>query len=296
MSPVDSGATAPAASNGLRQPQRRHSLLRRATFAAIAYGSAALGGRALYRRGWLATGRFRVREEVVRVPGLPAGLAGFRIAQLSDLHAGPFLGAGDLAEVAAAVRALGPDLAVVTGDLITSRWSEALHVLDDLAALGARHGTLAVFGNHDYRGRREGEIAAAFAARGVVFLRDACHRIDTGEGWLGVVGLEDLEEARELDLERARAGLEPGDVELVLCHNPSGAPALARPGCCAVLSGHTHGGQVRFLSGLGPPHPGLRVRLGPTTLIVNRGLGVVGFPWRVGAPTEIVLVRLEPGR
>jgi predicted MPP superfamily phosphohydrolase len=62
-----------------------------------------------------------------------------------------------------------------------------------------------------------------------------------------------------------------------------------------VLSGHTHGGQVRFLSGLGPPHPGLRVRLGPTTLIVNRGLGVVGFPWRVGAPTEIVLVRLEPG-
>jgi predicted MPP superfamily phosphohydrolase len=295
MSPVDSGPAARAAGPGLRQPQRRHSLLRRATFAAIAHGSAALGGRAVYRRAWLAAGRFRVREEVVRVPGLPAGLVGFRIAQLSDLHAGPFLGAGDLAQVAAAVRALAPDLAVITGDLITSRWSQALQLLDDLAALGARHGTLAVFGNHDYRERREGEIAAAYAARGVVFLRDACHRIDTGDGVLGVVGLEDLEEARELDLERARAGLEPGDVELVLCHNPSGAAALARPGCCAVLSGHTHGGQVRFLSGLGPPHPGLRVRLGPTTLIVNRGLGVVGFPWRVGAPTEIVLVRLEPG-
>lgn len=284
-----------AASPGLRQPHRRHSRARRAFFAAIAHGSAALGGRALYRRGWLAAGRFRVREEVVRVPGLPGGLDGFRIAQLSDLHAGPFLGAGDLAEVAAAVRALEPDLAVITGDLITSRCGEALSLRDELGALGARHGTLAVFGNHDYRERREGEIEAAYAERGVVFLRDACRRIDTGDGVLAVVGLEDLEEARELDLERARAGLEPGDVELVLCHNPAGAPALARPGCCAVLSGHTHGGQLSFLAGLGPPHPGLRVRLGPTTLIVNRGLGVVGFPWRVGAPTEVVLVRLERG-
>ena len=278
----------------LRQPPRRHGRLRRWAVETVARTAAALGGRAVYRRRWLGPGRFALREERLEVPGLPGGLHGFRIAHLSDLHAGHFMRAGDLAAVVEAVRALEVDLVVFTGDLITDHWSEALAVLDDLAGLRARHGVLAVFGNHDYRGRQEGRIAAAYAARGIEFLRNESRRIDTGDGVLAVVGVEDLEEARRLDLAAARAGLGPEDVELVLCHNPGGAPALARPGCCAVLAGHTHGGQVDFLPGVGPPHPGLRLRLGETTLIVNRGLGVIGFPWRFGAPTEIVLVSLEP--
>jgi len=277
----------------LRQPQRRHGRLRRTAVKLAARAAAALGGRALYRRRWLGPGRFRVREEVLWVADLSEGLVGFRIAHLSDLHGGPFLGAGDLAAVARTVRELAVDLAVLTGDLITDHWSDALELIPDLAELGARHGMLAVFGNHDYRGRQEGRIAAALAERGIETLRNACRRIDTGRGVLAVVGVEDLEEGRELDLERARASVRPGDVELVLCHHPAGGLALARRGCCAVLSGHTHGGQVRFLGRLGPPHPGLRIALGETALIVNRGLGVIGFPWRSGAPTEIVLVRLE---
>jgi predicted MPP superfamily phosphohydrolase len=43
---------------------------------------------------------------------------------------------------------------------------------------------------------------------------------------------------------------------------------------------------------LGPKHPGVRVQLGPTVLVVSRGLGVVGIPWRVGAPSEVVVTRL----
>lgn len=277
----------------LRQPHRRHSRLRRRVFELSARATAALGGRALYRRSFLARGRFRVREERVVVPDLPHGLVGFRIAQLSDLHGGPFLRAGDLDDVVAEVDRLEPDLAVITGDWITDHWSEALPLVHDLGRLRARHGTFAVFGNHDYRERAEARIAEAARAAGIEHLRDSCRRIDTGRGVLAVVGLEDLEEARALDPAAARRGVRAGDVELVLCHNPSGAPALARPGCCCVLSGHTHGSQVRWLQHLGPPHPGLRVDFGPTALIVSRGLGVVGFPWRWGAPAEIVLVRLE---
>jgi hypothetical protein len=149
-----------------------------------------------------------------------------------------------------------------------------------------------VFGNHDYRDRLEGRIAEAYAARGVHFLRNAGAR-PLGDA-LVVTGIEDLEEARELDVAAARALLEPGDVELCLCHNPRGARVLARPGCVAVLSGHTHGMQVDlpFVRRLGPDHPGQRVELGPTTLIVSAGLGVVGAPWRVGAPAEVVLLEL----
>jgi predicted MPP superfamily phosphohydrolase len=260
-----------------------------------ARSASALGGRALYRRRWLRPGRFLVREERVRVPGLPSGLDGFTIVQLSDVHAGPFLGPGDLAAVVDRANELAPDLIAFTGDLITDRSSEGLAVLPDLGRLRASRGVFGVFGNHDYKGRREGELAAAAAALGIRFLRNECLRIDTGAGVLALVGVEDIEEARELDLEAARRDVRAGDVEVVLCHNPAGAPALARAGCVAILSGHTHGGQVAFVPTFGPPHVGLRLGLGPTTLIVSRGLGVIGLPLRIGAPSELVRVRLEAG-
>jgi predicted MPP superfamily phosphohydrolase len=61
-----------------------------------------------------------------------------------------------------------------------------------------------------------------------------------------------------------------------------------------VLSGHTHGTQIDapFLRRFGPAHPGLRVALGATTLLVTRGLGVVGVPLRFGAEAEVLLVTL----
>jgi predicted MPP superfamily phosphohydrolase len=221
---------------------------------------------------------------------LPRALQGLRCVQLSDLHAGPCLGPGDLSDVVDSVNALEADFVFLTGDLISTAWTEALEILDDLARIRARVAALGVFGNHDYHGRNEGRIAEAYAQRGIRFLRNECARFELGGAGVAVVGLEDLEEAKAVDLERARRGVLPGDLELVLCHNPLGALRLARPGCAAVFSGHTHGGQLSLpvLWRFGPGHPGLRVRLGPTTLIVSRGLGTVGLPFRLGAPTDFV--------
>jgi hypothetical protein len=279
----------------LRQARRHHRLARRTAVKALMRTASALGGRAFYRKHWLSAGAFGQREELVPVAQLAPGLCGFKIVHLSDLHAGPFLGEGDLRDVVDATNALEPDVVVFTGDLITDHWSEALCVLPDLARLEARHGVFAVFGNHDYRGRREGQIATAYAEHGIRFLRNEHVRIDTGDGVLAVVGIEDLEEAREVDLAAARRGLFGDELELVLCHNPAGAPALAESGCRVILAGHTHGGQVANVATHGPPHPGVRLELGATTLIVSRGLGVIGFPLRVGAPSEIVVVRLVEG-
>lgn len=288
-------STVPEGFPELRAPVRRHSDLRIAVFRGIMKACAGLGGRAFYRRTRLRAGRFRIREERLRVAALPGGLDGLRIAQLSDLHGGPFLSGGDLRWVVEALNELRVDLVVITGDWITSSWREALPLMEDLEGLEAPLGCFGVFGNHDYRGREEQRIADAARSVGVKILRNECVRLDTGEGVLGLVGLEDLEESKRVDVEAARRDLREGDVEVVLCHHPLGGPALARPGCVAVLSGHTHGRQVDLpgLRGMGPPHPGLRIELGVTTLIVNRGLGVVGIPLRVGAPSEIVVVRLE---
>jgi predicted MPP superfamily phosphohydrolase len=284
----------------VRVAPRRFSRARLVAFRAIERACALLGGRALYRARHLAPGRFLVREELVRVPGLPRALDGFRVAQLSDLHGGGFLGAGDLRHVVAAVNALKPDAVALTGDYVTHSIEESFPLVDDLAELRARHGVWAVFGNHDYKARREGELVARLAERGVRFLRNECARVevdggDSGRAIVAFTGLEDLEEGKRVDLAAARAGLRPGDLELCLCHNPAGARWLAREGCVAILAGHTHGTQVDwpFLRTLGPKHPGTRLRLGPTTLLVSRGLGVVGVPLRVGAPAEVVLLRLE---
>ena len=281
----------------VRVPPRRHTRLRLSIFRAVETLARWCGGRAFYRTAYLAPGRFRVREELVLVRDLAPDLAGVRIAQISDLHAGPFLSRGDLAHVVAAVNALAPDVCAITGDLITHHWTESLLVLDELAQLRARHGVFAVFGNHDYKDRLEGRIVDAYAARGLRILRNESVRIPLAGGALALVGLEDLEEARVVDLELARRAIEPGDLEIVLCHNPLQARRIARARCACILSGHTHGTQIDlpWLRRLGPEHPGSRLLVGETVLIVNGGLGVVGVPLRVGSPPEIVLVRLGAG-
>jgi uncharacterized protein len=283
--------------SALRTEVRRHSEGFLAFAGVVERLCAWLGGGWLYRRRFLTKQRLSVRRERVEVRGLPRGLEGLRIAQLSDLHAGRFLRAGDLRGVVEAVNAESPDLCVLTGDYISHHWSDATALTADLAELRTRFGTLAVFGNHDYRDRAEGRIAEAWEQAGVSFLRNAARRFDTGEGVLAMTGLEDLEEAKHIDLESARASLEPGDVEVLLCHNPSAAARMAREGCVAILSGHTHGVQVDLpiLRRFGPPHPGLRIEYGSTTSIISRGLGAVAIPLRWGSPAEVVLVELVGG-
>ncbi|MBM3986878.1 MAG: metallophosphoesterase [Planctomycetes bacterium] len=282
----------------LRVAPRRQSLARRAAVRACEALAVACGGRSWFRARHLRPPGLLVRRERVSHPSLPEALIGFRVVQLSDLHAGPFVRAGDLRAVVELANALQPDCIAITGDLITHRAEDAELVRADLAQLRAREGVFGVFGNHDYRGRREGEIAQRFRADGVRFLRNEGVRIERGDAAVCVVGVEDLEEAREIDLERARACVRPGDFEIALCHNPRGALAFVRPCCLAVLCGHSHGTQLDlpWLRRAGPPHPGLRVHSGSTAILVSRGLGSIGLPLRIGAPTELVVLELERGR
>lgn len=279
----------------LRQPVRRLSLGRRRTFELFQLMTRALGGRRFYRWRHLSPGGFRVRHERVALPPEMSEWAGFRIVQFSDLHAGPFLGAGDLAHVVDASNALEPDLVAITGDLLSEVPEEAFELIGDLSRLRARDGVWGVFGNHDYRQRREGEIAARYAAEaGVRFLRDEHVLLERGGQALALVGLEDLEEARVSDYGRAVEGLDPATRRIVLCHHPAAGAALAGPDVLAVLSGHTHGHQIDLplVRRLAPPHPGDRRDLGSTVALTSRGLGALGVPLRLRSPAELVLLEL----
>jgi predicted MPP superfamily phosphohydrolase len=278
-----------------RVAPRRHSSLRRALFRGVEHAARLCGGRAFYRWRHLGRGRLLEREECVRVPELDPVWHGLTIAQLSDLHAGPFLGRGDLSHVVDCVRARRVDLLAVTGDFLTHGVEDSLLVLDELAAMPAPLGRFAVLGNHDYRGRREAELVAACAARGIRVLIDESLPLERGAARLWIRGLGDLEEARTLDPRAGAQAIPEGDADILLAHHPRAGRSCLRPRTRLVLSGHTHGMQLDLpiLRRLGPAHPGLRYRSGPALVVVSRGLGVIGFPLRVGAPAEVVFLRLE---
>lgn len=241
-----------------------------------------------------------VRRQVVPIAGLPPEFHGFTIAHLSDFHAGPFLDAATAAPVLAKVRAAKPDLLALTGDFLTHVADEGVALAAAFADHGAKDGGVLVFGNHDYRHRREAEIARAFATHGIVALRNAQRVIERGRKRLVLAGIEDVEEGKYADLDAALAGRRADDITILLAHHPDVALDVTQRGVHLVLSGHTHGGQIVLLGrsvlgrSLRSRFPVGLTRLGDTSLHVTRGVGVLILPLRVNADPEIALLELVP--
>jgi predicted MPP superfamily phosphohydrolase len=286
----------------LRRTPRRFSDEAIAAFRAARWLTTSVWpGRRAYAR-WLRRGGLQGVRVDVPVPGLPAPLHGLRLVQISDLHGGVFLDEASLEPAVALVRSFEPHLLVITGDFVT-RFADDVHALGGVfARLHAPLGKLAVFGNHDYRGRREGEIAAALRRQGVTVLRNASVALRHGGALLRIAGLEDLEESYGADLEAAVAGWdgEPA-ARVLLCHHPDVVEDLPPGLFHLVLSGHSHGGQIVLpLAGtvLGRWMPrrmrGDHAVPGGGLLHVNRGLGVIVMPFRLGAPAEVTCLTLRP--
>ncbi len=258
-------------------------------------------------------GGFVIREEEVRIPGLPPALDGFRIGQLTDVHVGLFVGAEDLGRAVEALNTAGVDLQVMTGDLI-----DDLDQLDEvfiaLERCRARHGMLAVLGNHEIF-RDEPAIRSAYqrsAARGGPrLLVDESLVLEHGGAGLRVVGVDypmrrggswrlPPAERDPLMRESAARAFPSGPIEACLCltHHPDFFPFAAERGAHLTLAGHTHGGQVAFF---GEPlfrraHDYMlgRYRLGASHLYVSGGTGH-WFPFRLGVPAEVTVLTLRSG-
>jgi predicted MPP superfamily phosphohydrolase len=256
---------------------------------AVAAGAAALSLRQ----------RPRVRTHEVEIDGLPEVFDGCRIAQISDLHCGPFASGRRVAGWVDAVNRLRPDVIAVTGDLIVSGPDFVPVVAAALGGLRAQGGVFAAMGNHDYFGDGEAMVAALERAgltvlrnRGVVLHRD-------GAG-LFVAGVDDTWTRRD-DLERTLADRPAGAPVVLLAHDPVLFPQAAARGVDLVLSGHTHGGQVAIplfarklnLARLITPFTNGVYRSGASMLYVNRGLGTTGPPVRIAVAPEIAVLVLR---
>jgi predicted MPP superfamily phosphohydrolase len=231
------------------------------------------------------------------VPFPHAGARPMRVAMLSDLHAGHFTTADDLARLAERVAAEEPDLVCLVGDLVNQRWQEVRLLGRALELLRPPLGVLAVPGNHEYY--RAGEVEAwsdFLCERGVEVLRNRGVRRAHAGGELWIGGVDDLSEG-EPDLERALAGRRSGEPALLLSHHPDVFLEAAARGVDLTLSGHTHGGQVRLFGWIPLHHSrhgftdGL-FRRGDSHLYVGRGVGVTALPFRIGVRAEAALLNL----
>ena len=245
---------------------------------------------------------FRVREIDVPLPGLPVDLEGLRILQLSDIHLSAFLSEGELAHVIDASLELRPQLAVITGDLISGRGDPLDACIRQLARVKADAGVLACMGNHERYARVEGYTTRESARVGIRFLRGESQALRFGNATLNVAGTDfQSSRQRRAYLRGAERLIRPGATNILLQHNPDTFPEAARQGYNLLLAGHTHGGQVtveildqainpaRFFT----PYVYGLYRAGNSAAYVTRGIGTIGIPARIGAPPEISLLRLR---
>ena len=257
-------------------------------------GLVACGYGVLVRRRWL-----RVATHEVRIAGLDRRLDGVRIAQLSDLHIGTFSPRSWGLRWARAANAREPDLAVVTGDMVTSGVAFHEDVADVVGALRASRGVHVAMGNHDYFG--EGEpLITLLRERGVRVLRNEGVAVERDGATLWLAAIDDTWTRRN-DLARALRHRPPGAATVLLAHDPDRFDEAADAGVELVLSGHTHGGQIAlpfFSRFLGLSHLTHKYRLGfyrrgRSTLFVSPGLGTTGPPMRLGVAPEVTILVLR---
>lgn len=276
-----------------QQPARRAA--RRATIAALCAAPWALAGYGIV----VGRRNFQVNEQKIRIPGLPAALDGLRIAQLTDIHYGPFLSANDLRYVVGMANELQPHLTLVTGDLITNRSELLKECLDLMHPLRSTLGVYGCHGNHESYAKCESDADRLAAAMGWSFLRGQTRRLSWNGADFFLSGI-DFPWVPEEYLQELAQLPKPGETHLLLSHNPDTFPMAAKLGYALQLSGHTHGGQVNLDLA--------RQHLNPVSLItpytrgiynisgrqcfVSSGIGTIGVPIRIGAPPEVALIQL----
>lgn len=250
---------------------------------------------------WQAVRVPGVKTVEIPIPGLPPAFDGYRVVQLTDLHASRLLPGSWMAAVVAKTNALDADLIVITGDLADGSPEARAADVRPLHDLRARDGVLAIPGNHEYYADYR-RWMAAYRALGLDMLENAHVIIRRGDAALAVAGITDRQAGPfgqpRPDLDAALKGVEPGVPVILLDHRPEGAVKHAQAGVALQLSGHTHGGQILgphlltqwanggFVSGL--------YRVGAMWLYVSNGTGLWnGLAIRLGRPSEITRIVLR---
>jgi uncharacterized protein len=314
----------PSIGERLADPSRRYFF----RAASVLAGAAPFAG-AVYG---FATERLNYRVSRVEIPiaNLPPAMDGMKIAQISDIHLSAFMSRAAVRRAVDMTNDLGSDITFVTGDLITGSHDPITECVEEVSRLHAPLGVWGCNGNHEIYADAEQLAGELFAQYGMKMLRQENAVLEYRGAKFNLIGV-DYQRERNLNGHRTQmlSNMEPlihRDMpNILLSHNPNSFDRAAELGIELSLAGHTHGGQIQveildhrltparfisdYIAGLferpmfmpsrkvmvqaesdvpaGTPNPNA------SRLYVNRGLGTVGAPVRLGVPPEISLIVLR---
>lgn len=265
---------------------------------------------------------FRIRREFVRYPMLPRELDGVKIVQISDLHLGSWSNKVALQEAVDAINAEDPDFIFFTGDLVNFVTKEANVYKYILSLLKARYGVFTVLGNHDYgdyvkwdspeeKAQNLRDMEILYKEMGWQLLRNESQLAKVNNIPVAIVGVENWSSYERFpkygDIDKALEGSEVALFKILLSHDPTHwdkEVSQKYPNINLTLSGHTHGFQfgVELKNFRWSPAQYMYKRWAglyenpatdsPQYLYVNRGLGMIGYPGRIGILPEITVLEL----
>ena len=261
--------------------------------------------------------RYRVRKVTVPSSDLPAEMNGYKIVQISDLHAGSITRINQFEKAIDLINNEEADLVVFTGDLVNSFPSEMNDILENLLRIQSKNGVYSILGNHDYGdyirfpSRDEKrlnfeEILAMHKNAGWKLLRN--ESVVLQENFV-LIGSENISAKPSFKsygkMDKAFLGAEDADFKVLLSHDPTHWKSEVVPKYKDIdltLSGHTHGLQFGVeIPGIFKWSPSKFVykewaglyQEGAQYLYVNRGLGTLWYPGRVGILPEITSITLK---
>jgi predicted MPP superfamily phosphohydrolase len=275
--------------------------------------------------------QFTIREVEIPVANLPPALDGLRITQLSDIHIGAYMPTAQVRRAVAMANELKGHLTVVTGDFVTGKSDPLEECIMELSRLHAPLGVWGCNGNHEIYAQAEEKSAELFQRFGMKLLRHENAELRWQGSSFNLIGV-DYQRQRDTEGKHPPMlfgvdRLVRRDVpNILLSHNPNSFRKAAELGIELSLAGHTHGGQVRVeildhrwspAQFLTPYVAGLYRRpllvsanagdaadsSGPSVaatdlhcssaIYVNRGIGTIGAPVRLGVPPEITRITLR---
>ncbi len=260
---------------------------------------------------------YKVHKVTLFYKDLPPEFDGFKIVQISDIHAGSFDNREAVERGVKLINKQNADLVVFTGDLVNNKSEEILPWIDTFSQITARHGKYSVLGNHDYgdyiqwesvqaKNKNLQDLKAYHKQMGFRLLLDEHVSIEKNNHSIKLAGVENwgLGFGQRGDLNKSLSGLNGDSFKVLLSHDPTHWQSQVKSYPTKIhltLSGHTHGMQFG-IEALGLKWSPVQYRYkhwaGLTSengryLYINRGFGFLGFSGRVGIWPEITVINLK---
>jgi predicted MPP superfamily phosphohydrolase len=262
--------------------------------------------------------RFKVHSVHIKFKKLPKNIEGLKIVQISDLHLGSFSFRYHILDRAIhKINSLKPDFIFFTGDLVNNYAWELMGWSKVLKELKAKMGKYAVLGNHDYgdyskwkspKAKQDNHESIKYFYKKIDFkllLNDA-ETVSLNTDKIAIIGVENwgIPPFKQYgNLNEALKNVKKIPFKILLSHDPThwNLEVLKQTNIALTLSGHTHGMQagIRIKNIEWSPikykykHWGGLYKQHQQYLYVNRGLGWLGFPGRLGMRPEITFIKLE---